>query len=562
LLVTASEAKFPTKKPAREARQQKEYPIPELEMDALLTLTERNFSTILSRHDRVLVQWIAPWCAQCTRAMPKLREAAEVLISEGLKTLIAKVDATEEKQLASKYNVGGPRYDYFVREEISAEYQGSEQADAVTQFLRAKEQPEVSELKEEEVSEFLEDGVGEDLTLVARVPKKTGGKSRHSAFLNSLGDINDALSSSADLRFAVVFLPEDADNKKDSSLVMHRPDFSADVVFEGAWSKKNIAEWASTNSFASLGASFSPKYRPGEVAKLGFKGSVVFCLGSGSLVEDKAGREETARTSMEAAAEEYPAWKFTLCAEEDLQGQDKEMLFGNDNAIVEHATLTVMIPITDDPLLSVRYDKKTYDRYVREGQDLLDSQTPLKQFLADVKAGKAPRRYKSESKPLRKSDEHGVVVVTGESFEDIVKDPTKDVFVDYWHPRCEHCMELTPVWQNLASEVKRKGWDKKGVVIAMMDMSKNECEEEVLELPKLVMYPAVAKNKKMKKKQVFKPARVEKLGDLELAPLLEFIGGSAISVEGEEESELEAEVASSMKRRKRKGTYSKSSGEL
>jgi len=112
--------------------------------------------------------------------------------------------------------------------------------------------------------------------------------------------------------------------------------------------------------------------------------------------------------------------------------------------------------------------------------------------------GRAKPRFKSEMATGNEVDEDGVTILKGSTFDEQIKDPTKDYFVNFWHPRCEHCKLLNALWGKLARIVKKKGWDRKGVVIAKMDVSKNDCEEEVTSFPKIVLYPAVAADKKMK----------------------------------------------------------------
>merc|ERR1712137_286562 len=100
--------------------------------------------------------------------------------------------------------------------------------------------------------------------------------------------------------------------------------------------------------------------------------------------------------------------------------------------------------------------------------------------------------------------EDGVLVLTGNTFEKHVLDAKKDVFVEFYAPWCGHCKKLEPEWKSLAKTVEQSG--KKGVVIAKMDATENECEEEVDGFPKLVLYPAVKADKKMRSKHVYSGA--------------------------------------------------------
>lgn len=285
-------------------------------------------------------------------------------------------------------------------------------------------------------------------------------------------------------------------------------------------------------SFPTLGRQFSSKYDPGIVRELGWDGVAVMCF-------QNMGADETVSSAVDLALKfipKHPHWRFTLCEFDGLGHKEKEALLGDGNAE----------PFV--PFISVRHGLKK--RYVLEGtfQELSDG---LDNFLVQAHAGKLVSRYKSEPR-LAKAFDEGVALLTGHTFDEQVKNPKLDYFVCFTHTRCNHCTEFAPVWKKLASEVRAKGWRDRGVVIARMDMEKNECEEDVQEYPKLVLYPAVKTEHKMKKKRLFKPDRVQSLVDLPVSRLLDFLSGNAVNLEGVEEQSLEAEVARSKTKQRRK----------
>ncbi|RZC48640.1 hypothetical protein C5167_017061 [Papaver somniferum] len=63
-----------------------------------------------------------------------------------------------------------------------------------------------------------------------------------------------------------------------------------------------------------------------------------------------------------------------------------------------------------------------------------------------------------------------VVVLTGENFNEIVLDETKDVLVEFYAPWCGHCKSLAPIYEKVASAYKLEG----DVVIANLDADKHK----------------------------------------------------------------------------------------
>ena len=90
------------------------------------------------------------------------------------------------------------------------------------------------------------------------------------------------------------------------------------------------------------------------------------------------------------------------------------------------------------------------------------------QFADDVLSGAIKPHYRSEAIP--ESNDGPITVVVGENFNEIVMDPTKDVFVKYYAPWCGHCKKLMPIWEELGEAFAKD----KDIVIAKFDATANE----------------------------------------------------------------------------------------
>lgn len=88
------------------------------------------------------------------------------------------------------------------------------------------------------------------------------------------------------------------------------------------------------------------------------------------------------------------------------------------------------------------------------------------QFIQDFKAGRVAPPLKSGSPPKVQGD---VFTLVGDTWDSIILDPTKDVFVKYFAPWCGHCKELAPVWDKVGEHFK----NNKDIVIARFDATAN-----------------------------------------------------------------------------------------
>jgi len=129
-------------------------------------------------------------------------------------------------------------------------------------------------------------------------------------------------------------------------------------------------------------------------------------------------------------------------------------------------------------------------------------------------AGKLEPVLKSE--PVPESQDNPVYTLVGKSFEDVVFDDKKDVFIEFYAPWCGHCKRLAPIWETLAERYEAA---KDTLVIAKLDATENDLPASVpfrvSGFPTLKFKPAGARD------------FVDYEGDRSLESLIEFVEATA-----------------------------------
>lgn len=88
--------------------------------DDVVLLTAANFSSFLDERRHAMVEFYAPWCGHCRALAPDYTAAA----AQQYDVALAKVDATEEAELAEQYGVQGfPTLLFFI-DGVHKEYHG------------------------------------------------------------------------------------------------------------------------------------------------------------------------------------------------------------------------------------------------------------------------------------------------------------------------------------------------------------------------------------------------------------------------------------------------------
>lgn len=140
----------------------------------------------------------------------------------------------------------------------------------------------------------------------------------------------------------------------------------------------------------------------------------------------------------------------------------------------------------DFPAFAI-YDgaKRAKHPYTTQGSTKDLSAGSIGRFADNFLAGRLKPVVKSEPVPAVQTGP--VTTVVADSFESVVLDRSKDVLLYYFREDCPYCKALAPVYDALA---KTYGGGSSNVVIAKMDIMKNDLPEDVPYVPWVRLYRA------------------------------------------------------------------------
>jgi len=114
----------------------------------------------------------------------------------------------------------------------------------------------------------------------------------------------------------------------------------------------------------------------------------------------------------------------------------------------------------------------------------------LDNFIQNFLDGKIPPNIKSE--PIPDWQGGPVVSVVADTYDEIVLNNDKDVFIEFYTQWCGPCKEMAPALEALAEIYYRENVKDK-VTVAKMDAEANDVPYDVIGFPWLQLFPAGSK---------------------------------------------------------------------
>jgi protein disulfide-isomerase A1 len=405
------------------------------EDEGVLVLTDANFDEEIKKHEYLLVEFYAPWCGHCKKLKPEYERAAKTLRGDNPPMFLAKVDATEQKELGKRFDVSGyPTLKFFVKGE-PMDYEGGRTESEIVNWMRKKTGPASREYKTAtELEEFQK---ANDVVIVFFGTTSSPLFQVYELTAKGFDDLSFGHCQTEECRTHF--------KASENSVVIFKKFDEGRNDLTEAFTNEKLKTFLDGNTTPTV-MKFDEKCAQHIFGK---SQPAIF------LYRDK-NSENTEKLDQ----------LFTAIAKKvkgKIQAVITDIKEGLETRLAEY------IGVTSKDLPTVRIADTRNDLLKFNMQGEITEENVLK-FIDDWETGKLRATFKSEEIPEKQENE--VVVVVGKSFEQVVLDDSKDVLVEFYAPWCGHCKKLTPIYEELAKKLKHN----KSLVIAKVDATANEVE--------------------------------------------------------------------------------------
>ncbi|XP_016019353.2 protein disulfide-isomerase [Rousettus aegyptiacus] len=429
------------------------------EEDHVLVLHKGNFEEALAAHKYLLVEFYAPWCGHCKALAPEYAKAAGKLKAEGSEIRLAKVDATEESDLAQQYGVRGyPTIKFFKNGDTASprEYTAGREADDIVNWLKKRTGPAATTLPDKAAAEALVES--SEVTVIGFFKDVESDFAKQFLLAaEAIDDIPFGITSNSDV-FSNYQLDKDG-------VVLFKKFDEGRNDFEGEVTKDKLLAFIKHNQLPlviEFTEQTAPKIFGGDI-----KTHILLFLPESA--PDRDGK----LSGFKKAAESF-------------KGKILFIFIDSDHADNQRVLEFFGLKKEECPAVRLITLEEEMTKYKPESAGLTaDEITDFCQRFLD---GKVKPHLMSQELP-EDWDKQPVKVLVGTNFEEVAFDEKKNVFVEFYAPWCGHCKQLAPIWDKLGETYK----DHDNIVIAKMDATANEVEAvKVHSFPTLKFFPAGA----------------------------------------------------------------------
>jgi protein disulfide-isomerase A1 len=172
--------------------------------------------------------------------------------------------------------------------------------------------------------------------------------------------------------------------------------------------------------------------------------------------------------------------------------------FGFIDALTSKQTVEDMhldtSPNANWPTFAIR-DSTLNHRYLfSKEEQTMPNQQQLEGFLEAFFAKTLMRTIRSEPVP-EEPQQFAIQTIVASTFDTLVLNNEKDVFLEYYTQSCGPCKVMAPEWEKLAILYKSHEEGREKVMIGKIDMELNDVPTDIRGAPWLLLYAAGRKDK-------------------------------------------------------------------
>ena len=381
-----------------------------------------------------------PRCGHCKKLAPEYASAATTLAERNIPAKLAKVDATEHKELGQKFGVKGYPTLKFFKNGVAQEYTGGRTADTIVQWLEKKSGPAAKSLAtRDEANAFV---LANQVSVIGFFKDPVAKEAvAFATAADANEEVNFAITSNNDV-FGLFEVLDDA-----AVVILKKFDEGRNNL-EGDITVETVTDFVNANALP-LVVDFNT-----DTAKQIFQGAVKnhFIMFQ-SANADKY--EHNLHNARKVAKEFKGDIMFVSVTTDEEEHKRVVEFFG----IAEDEVPTFRMTASDEDML----------KYKPDNAEL--SEENIRAFIKSFKDGELKPHLKSQELP-EDWNAAPVKILAGSNFAEVALDATKDVLVEFYAPWCGHCKKLAPIWDELGENFK----DNDKIVIAKIDMTANELE--------------------------------------------------------------------------------------
>jgi protein disulfide-isomerase A1 len=417
---------------------------------AVVVLDDTNFDKHIGENELTLVEFYAPWCGHCKALVPEYDQASIMLQGQAS---LAKVDCTAFRELCTKYDVQGFPTIKLFRSDGSEpqDYDQARKADAIAKFMLKQKQSAYVEPKTKEEVDKL---AASEFAIVAFVD--ASDKDAIEAFVS----VAKALRNEYEFGLVTessLFSSYSVAAKRPTAVIYRKFDEPQVTFSAQEFNKDTLVDFIIDNAFPLMGTIGPENYQ--KYVERGYPLAWFF-------VNLESDAEKEVLASAAEVAKEFKS-EISFVKLDGVRWADHAKTFG-----LSGTTPGIVIE-----------DRENRKNYVFPASTLPTVDNLRAHFKGFIDQSISPT-VKSEEPP---ADNDGpVTIVVGKTFDAIVMDATKDVFVEFYAPWCGHCKTLSPKFDKLGEAFN----DVDSVIIAKVDATENDTPADIKGFPTLFFYPA------------------------------------------------------------------------